>query len=75
MISEKAVLGPGVLTRRGLTVDRQKPVCFEYGGISSDDGVETTYLNFSASPRGTEGGEKAPAGGGRRGAFLYAQQG
>ena len=33
-----------VLTRRGLTVERQKPVCFEYDGISFDDGFRVDLL-------------------------------
>jgi iron complex transport system substrate-binding protein len=33
-----------VLTSRGLTVERQKPVCFEYDGISFDDGFRVDLL-------------------------------
>ncbi|MGA2151782.1 MAG: GxxExxY protein [Geobacteraceae bacterium] len=33
-----------VLTRRGLTVERQKPICFEYDGISFDDGFRVDLL-------------------------------
>jgi len=33
-----------VLTRRGLTVEWQKPVCFEYDGISFDDGFRVDLL-------------------------------
>jgi GxxExxY protein len=33
-----------VLMRRGLTVERQKPVCFEYDGISFDDGFRVDLL-------------------------------
>ena len=39
-----------VLMGRGLTVERQKPVCFEYDGISFDDGFRVDF-DFSASPR------------------------
>jgi iron complex transport system substrate-binding protein len=33
-----------VLTRRGLTVERQKPICFEYDGLSFDDGFRVDLL-------------------------------
>jgi iron complex transport system substrate-binding protein len=33
-----------VLTRRGLLVERQKPICFEYDGISFDDGFRVDLL-------------------------------
>ncbi len=33
-----------VLTRRGLTVERQKPICFEYDGIRFDDGFRVDLL-------------------------------
>jgi GxxExxY protein len=33
-----------VLMRRGLTVERQKPVCFEYDGISFDDEFRVDLL-------------------------------
>ena len=33
-----------VLTRRGFTVERQKPVCFEYDGLSFDDGFRVDLL-------------------------------
>lgn len=33
-----------VLTRRGLTVERQKPICFEYDGFSFDDGFRVDLL-------------------------------
>ncbi len=33
-----------VLTKRGLEVERQKPVCFEYDGISFDDGFRVDLL-------------------------------
>jgi iron complex transport system substrate-binding protein len=33
-----------VLTKRGLMVERQKPVCFEYDGISFDDGFRVDLL-------------------------------
>jgi GxxExxY protein len=33
-----------VLMRRGLSVERQKPICFEYDGISFDDGFRVDLL-------------------------------
>jgi iron complex transport system substrate-binding protein len=33
-----------VLVRYGLMVERQNPVCFEYDGISFDDGVRVDLL-------------------------------
>jgi GxxExxY protein len=33
-----------VLVRRGLSVERQKPICFEYDGISFDDGFRVDLL-------------------------------
>ena len=33
-----------VLTKRGLTVDRQKSICFEYDGIRFDEGFRVDLL-------------------------------
>jgi GxxExxY protein len=33
-----------ILINRGLTVERQKPVCFEYDGIRFDDGFRVDLL-------------------------------
>lgn len=33
-----------VLTKRGLAVERQKPVCFEYDGMCFDDGFRVDLL-------------------------------
>ncbi len=39
----EAILAKFML-RRGLTVERQKPICFEYDGLSFDDGFRLDLL-------------------------------